>query len=136
MLSSLARNSQELRLQRIFEILWVLFEKIPLFYFNWPKSLIWGILGHVGDIFCKLHLLMLQNKFFGQKIFEYHTGVSKVPFYQNWKIAKMPLLSPCMKFKKSFGQKTSFETLWRWHLQEKLPTCPNVHQIQNLGKLK
>ena len=31
LLSSLARNSQELRLKRIFEILWVLFEKISVF---------------------------------------------------------------------------------------------------------
>ena len=42
---------------------------------------------------------------------------SKVPFYQNWKIAKRALLNPCMEFKNIFGWKTFFEALWRWHLQ-------------------
>ena len=36
---------------------------------------------------------------------------SKVPFWQNGKIDKLALLNPCMKFKKIFGQKTSFEAL-------------------------
>ena len=44
LLSSLARNSQKLRLKRIFEILWVLFEKCAILYFYWPKSRIWQTL--------------------------------------------------------------------------------------------
>ena len=39
---------------------------------------------------------------------------NKVPFWQKWKIAKMALLNPCMKFKNFFGQKHSFEALWKW----------------------
>ena len=38
LLSSLARNSQEPELKRIFEIPWVLFEKSLSLYFDWPKS--------------------------------------------------------------------------------------------------
>ena len=41
LLSSLARYSQEPKLKRIFEILWVLFEEISVFYSDWPKSWIW-----------------------------------------------------------------------------------------------
>ena len=55
LLSSLARYSQEPRLKRMFEILWVLFEKISVFYSDWPKSWIWRTLGHVRDIVCKCH---------------------------------------------------------------------------------
>ena len=33
-----------------------------------------------------------------------------------------------------FGWKTSFEALWRWHLQKISLTCPRVSQIQDLGK--
>ena len=33
-----------------------------------------------------------------------------------------------------FGWKTSFEALWRWHLQKISLTCPKVRQIQDLGQ--
>ena len=36
---------------------------------------------------------------------------SKVPFWQNGKIAKMALLNPCMKFKIFFGQEITLEAL-------------------------
>ena len=36
------------------------------------------------------------------------------PFQKN---AKMALFNPCMKLKKKFGQKTSFEALRKCHLQ-------------------
>ena len=76
-----------------------------------------------GDLF----LLCCENKL------ELHVKFcSKVTFWQNWKIAKMALLSPCMKFKNVFGQKTSFEALWKCHLQKVSITCPRVQQIQNL----
>ena len=42
----------------------------------------------------------------------------------NWKIAKMALLNPCMEFKIYFGQTTSFQALWRWHLQKISLTYP------------
>ena len=34
---------------------------------------------------------------------------TKVPFWKNWKIAKMALLNPCMKFEILFGQKHFFK---------------------------
>ena len=51
---SLARYLQEPRLKRIFEILWVLFEKILVFYSDWPRSLIWWTMGHARNIFFKM----------------------------------------------------------------------------------
>jgi hypothetical protein len=38
---------------------------------------------------------------------------SKVPFWQFFHSAKMALLNPCMKFKTLFGQKNSFEALYK-----------------------
>ena len=32
-----------------------------------------------------------------------------------WKIAKTALFNPCMKFKKTLGQITSFKVLWKCH---------------------
>ena len=78
LLSSLARNSQEPKLKRIFEIPWVLFEKSLSLYFDWPKSWIWRTLEKVMNIFCKWHFHN-ASKFF-------HS-------------AKMALLNACMKFK-------------------------------------
>jgi hypothetical protein len=56
-------------------------------------------------------LIMPQKRSFAQNNFLISCRGSKVPFWQNGKIAKMALLNPCMKFKKKFGQKTSFEAL-------------------------
>ena len=97
--SSVARYSKEPILKRIFEILWVLFEKMLVFYSGWPKSWIWQTLGHVRDIFCKCHLHNASNKSFSQKHFWFPCKSSKVPFCQNLKMAKMALLNPQMKFK-------------------------------------
>ena len=52
LLSRLAMYSQECKLKRLFEILHVIFEKISVFWFNWPKSWIWRTLGHISNIFC------------------------------------------------------------------------------------
>ena len=101
LLSSIARYSQEPWLKRIFEILWVLFEKIPVFYFYRPKSWILRTLGHVRNIFLNFIFIMLQRKSFGQKKFWIPRTGSKLSFCQNWKIAKLALLNPCMEFKKS-----------------------------------
>jgi hypothetical protein len=54
---------------------------------------------------------MPQKKSFGQIFFLISCTGSKVPFWQDVKIAKMALLYPCMKFKIFFGQKSSFEAL-------------------------
>ena len=43
--------------------------------------------------------IILQKNDFGQKNFWISCTGSKVPFWQNWKIAKMALLNLCMKFK-------------------------------------
>ena len=70
-------------MKRSFEILWVFFQKISVFYFNWPESWIWRTLGHVSDIFCKCHIfIMLQKKSFGQKDFWISCTGWKVPFWQ------------------------------------------------------
>ena len=80
--------------------------------------------------------IMLQKNAFGQKKFRISCTGSKVPLWQNWKIAKMALLHPCMKFKNFFGQKTSFEALWKCHLQKIFITFSRVRQIQDLGQSK
>ena len=43
--------------------------------------------------------IMLQKNVFGKKKFRISCTGSKVPFWQNWKIAKMTLLNLGMKFK-------------------------------------
>ena len=134
LLSSLARNSQEPKLKRIFEIPWVLFEKSLSLYFDWPKSWIWRTLEKVMNIFCKWHFHNASKEVFWQKKFWISCTGSKVPFWQNGKIAKMALLNPCMKFKNFFAQKTSFEALWKCHLQKIFITCSRVRQIQDLGQ--
>ena len=74
--------------------------------------------GRPWDMLRKIFLIpifiMLQKNAFGQKKFWISCTGSKVPFWQKWKIAKMALLNPCMKFKNFFGQKHSFEALWKW----------------------
>ena len=64
--------------------------------FDGPWGLLW-------IFFVNGTFIMLQKKSFDQKIFWISCTNSKVPFWQNWKIAKMALLNPCMKFKKFFG---------------------------------
>ena len=66
-LSSLARYSQEPRLKRIFEILWVLFEIISVFFSDWPKCWILRTLGNIRDIFCKCHLHNASKEVFWAK---------------------------------------------------------------------
>ena len=58
--------------------------------------------------------IMLQKNTFGQKNFWISCTGSKVLFWQFFIFAKMALLNPCMKFKIFFGQKYSFEALWKW----------------------
>ena len=136
LLSSLARNSQEPKLKRIFEIPWVLFEKSLSLYFDWPKSWIWQTLEQVMNSFCKWHFHNASKEVFWQKNSWISCMGSKVPFWQNGKIAKMALLNRCLKFKSFFGQKTSFEALWKCHLLKIFTTFSRVRQIQDLGQSK
>ena len=79
---------------------------------------------------------MLQKNTFGHKKFQIsHTG-SKVPFWKNWKIAKMALFNQCMKFENFFDQKYSFEALRKCHLEKIFITCPRVRKIQDLCRKK
>ena len=80
--------------------------------------------------------IMPQKKSFGQKNFWISCTGSIVPFWQFFNSAKMALLNRCMKFKKIFGWKTSFEALWKCHLQKISITYPRVHQIQDLCSKK
>ena len=58
---------------------------------------------------------------------------SKVPFCQNWKIAKMALLNPCMKFK--FVLPNDFFCSIMKMTFKKNITSSRVRQIQDLGQL-
>ena len=80
--------------------------------------------------------IMPKKKSFGKKNFWISCRLSKVPFWQNGKIAKMALLNPSMNFKIFFGQKTSFETLWKCHLQKLFINFSRVRPIQDLGQSK
>ena len=102
LLSSPARNSQEPKLKRIFEIPWVLFEKSLSLYFDWPKSWIWLTLEKVMNVFCRWHFTMPQKKSFSKKKFGFHARVQKCHF------------GKIEKFKFFFGQKQVFEALWKW----------------------
>ena len=118
----------------IFEIPWVLFEKSLSLYFDWPKSWIWRTLEQVMNIFCIWHFHNASKELFWQKKNWISCPGSKVPFWQFFHSAKMALLNPCMKLKFFFGQMTSFEALWKCHMQKIFITCSRVHQIQDLGQ--
>ena len=109
-------------------------EKIRFLYFFLHKSWIWQTLGHVTKKKNIAIFIMLQKNAFGQKNFWISCKGSKVPYWQKWKVAKMALLNPCMKFKFFFCQKTSFEALWKCHVQK--ITFSRVQQIQDLGQSK
>ena len=97
--------------------------------FGGPWGMLWIYL--LFDIF-----IMLQKNTFGQKKFQISYTGSKVPFWKNWKIAKMALLNRCMKFKFFFDQKYSFEALWKCQWEKIFITCPRVRQIQDLCRKK
>ncbi len=133
LLSSLARNSQEPKLKRIFEILWVLFEKISVFQNEVPKSWIWWILEHVRNIFCKYHFHNTSKEVFQPKKFlnsMYGFKSAILAIFQFWQNGTFEPMHGIQFF---FGWKTSFEVLWKWHLQKIFLTCPRVHQIQDLS---
>ena len=103
---------------------------------EWPKSWIWRTLVKVMNIFYKWHFHNASKEVFWSKKFWISCTGSKVPFWQFFHSAKMALLIPCMKFKFSFGQKASFEAIWKFHLQKIFITFTRVRQIQDLGQSK
>ena len=87
LLSSLARNSQEPKLKRIFEILWVLFEKSLSLYFDWPKSWIWQTLEKVMNNFSKWHFHNASKEvFWPKKILNFMHGIKSAILaeWKNW----------------------------------------------------
>ena len=84
--SRLARYSWEPKLKRIFEILWVLFEKISVFYNDWPKSLIWRTLRHVTDIVFNCDIHNTSKRSLSSKKCHF-ARIEKLPKCQFWTLA-------------------------------------------------
>ena len=75
------------------------FRKSPFCTFSCIYPGFGGPWGMLWIFFLNGTFIMLQKKTFGQETFWISYMGSKVPFWQKWKIAKMALLNPCMKFK-------------------------------------
>ena len=112
------------------------FRKSPFCTFSCINPGFGGPWGMLWIFFLNGTFIMLQKNTFGQKKFWISCTGSKVPFWKNWKIAKMALLNKCMKFKIFFDQKYSFEALWKCHLEKIFITCPRNRQIQDLCRKK
>ena len=97
------------------------FRKSPFCTFSCINPGFDGPWGMLWIFFLISIFIMLQKNTFGQKKFQISCTGSKVPFWKNWKIAKMALLNPCMKFEIFFGQKHSFEAL---NYKKISITCP------------
>ena len=136
LLSSLARNSQEPKLKRIFEIPWVLFEKSASLHFDWPKSWIWRTLEKVMNIFCKWHFDNASKEVFWQKNFEFHARVQKCHFGNFSILPKWHFWTRAWNSKKKFAKITHFKALWKCHLKKIFITFSRVRQIQDLGQSK
>ena len=108
LLFSLASNSQEPKLKRIFEIPWVLFEKSLSLYFDWPKSWIWQTLEKVRNIFSKWHFHNASKEVFWPKkdlnfMHRFKSAILAIfPFCQNG------TFEPLHEIQIFFCQKTSF----------------------------
>ena len=133
MLSSLARYSQEPKLKKTFEILQFFFEKISVFYSDWPKSWIWRTLGHVRDIFCKYHLHNTSKGVFQTKLF--------LNFMQSFKSTIFPELKNCQNgtFKPRHGiqiflAEGLFWSVMKMTIKNIFLTYLRVHKIQDLGQ--
>ena len=62
-----------------------------------------------------IHRNLKQKKIFNSREgFFRKSPFCTFSFWKNWKIAKIALLNPCMKFDFFFGQKYSFDALWKW----------------------
>ena len=76
--------------------------------------------------------IMLQKNTFDQKKFWISCMGSKVPFWQKWKIAKMALLNPCIKFKIFLNK----SILLKHYENGKKNFFPRDYQIQDLCRKK
>ena len=103
-------------------------------YLLLPSSYVVSSTGNFTHTHGLFTVITHQKKSFGQNFFSISCKGSKVPFLLYWKIDKMALLNPSMKFKKYFDQKTSFEALWKGRILKISIKCPRVHQIQGLGQ--
>ena len=90
------------------------FRKSPFCAFYCINPGFGGPWGMLWIFFLNAIFIMHQKNTFGQKKFQISCTGSKVPFWQFFNFAKMALLNLCMKFKNFFGQKHSFEALWKW----------------------
>ena len=63
----------------------------------------------LGIFFVNVIFITLWKKSFSPKNFWISCTSSKVPFCQNWKIAKVALLNPCMEFKKKLAKRLLFK---------------------------
>ena len=114
LLSSLARYLQEPKLERIFEISWVLFEKISIFYSDWPKSWIWRI-------FCRCHLHKASKEVFWPNEFLnfMHSFKSAIlAIFQFWQIGTF---EPVHEIQKFFWPKDFFSSLMKMTLTKNIP---------------
>ena len=87
------------------------------------------------NIFCTWHFHNASKEVFRPIFFWISWMGLTAPFCQFFHSAKIALLNPCIKFK-FFGQKTSFEALWKCHIQKIFITCSRICQIQYLGQSK
>ena len=109
----------------------VLFEKISVFYFDWPKSWICQTLRHVRDIFCKFYLHNTSKEVYWPKknLNSMHGFKSAiVVIFQFW---QNDTFEPVHGTQKFFGLKDFF---WRVLKVTFKKNVPNMSQrLPNLG---
>ena len=113
LLSSLARNSQEPKLKRIFEIPWVLFEKSLSLYFDWPKSWIWRTLEKVMNIFCKWHFHNASKEVFWPKFFLNFMHRFKIAILAIFQFCQNGTFEPVHEIQKFFWPKAFFWSIMK-----------------------
>ena len=86
------------------------FEKISVFYFNWPKFWIWRTLGHIMIYLVNVIFIMLQKSILAKRIVEFYAR-SIVPFWKFFNPGKMALL----KFKKQNMMIKRSKQFWAVH---------------------
>ena len=123
-------------MKRIFEIPWVLFEKSVNLYFDWPKSWIWRTLEQVTNNFSKWLFHNASKEVFWPKIFLNFMHGFKSAILAIFTFCQNGTFEPVHEIQIFFGQKTSFEALWKCHLLKLFVTCSRVCQIQDLGQSK
>ena len=127
---------RNLKQQKIFNSRDGFFRKSPFCIFSCINLGFGGPWGILWIFFLNGTFIMLQKNTFGQKKIRISCTGSKVPFWQFFIFSEMALLNRYMKFEIFFGQKYSFEALWKCHLEKIFITCPRVRQIQDLCRKK